>query len=199
MNGTPRRVFLLSPASVNGRRGQLVLRSPTVEIARQVQAGAGVPLGDVFTFISSLYFRGKLAYARAFAPGAAYVITPSRGLLLPDTQVTADTLREFAAVPISEDEPRFVEPLVRDIARLCGNSTCDVVLLGSVASAKYTAPLLGSLGRRLLFPSTFVGRGDMSRGGVMLRAVQDGRELDYEPVASAVLTGKRPPRLPPAR
>jgi len=191
-----RRVFLLSPASMHGRRGRLLLSSSTAALATRLQH-EGLSLGEAFAFISSLYFRGKLAYAQAFAPGAAYVITPSRGLLPPETHVTAEVLREFAEVPIDADEPRFVEPLARDVARVCAGVEGDVVLLGSVASAKYTEPLLRQLGTRLVFPSTFVGRGDMSRGGVLLRAVDAGAELDYQPVAHAVLRGPRPPRLAP--
>ena len=111
--------------------------------------------------------------------------------------ITVDVFEEFGRVAIDADEPRYREPLVADLARLCGADTTDVVLLGSVASPKYTAPLLEHLGPRLLFPSTFVGRGDMSRGGVMLRAARDGVELDYEPVSGAVLHGSRPAKLPP--
>ncbi len=69
------------------------------------------------------------------------------------------------------------------------------VLLGSVASAKYTAPLLEVFGERLLFPVDFVGRGDMSRGGLMLRHARSGIELPYVPVRGAQLHGTRPPRL----
>lgn len=191
------RLFLLSPASSVGPRGRLLLSSANVELARQLRSATGAPLGQVFTFISSLYFRGKLAYAQAFAPDSAYVITPSRGLLDPDTLITIDTLREFGSVPIDTGEPRYMEPLARDLLRICGASDRQVVLLGSVASPKYTAPLLAHLGSRLLFPSTFVGRGDMSRGGVMLRAVRDGVELAYETLDRAVLRGRRPARLPP--
>jgi hypothetical protein len=191
----PARIFLLSPASMSGRRGQLLLRSPNVDLARRLQSGEAVPIGEVFAFISSLYFRGKLTYARAFAATEAFVITASRGLLPPDTPVTLEALREFSAVPIDADEPRFVEPFVRDLLRVCADPTREVVLLGSVASPKYTRPLLEHLGTRLLFPSPFVGRGDMSRGGVLLRAVREGAELEYVPVATAVLRGTRPPRL----
>lgn len=194
---SPTRVFLLSPASMHGRRGHLLMTSKNVPLARLLQAGGTAPIGEVFAFISSLYFRGKLAYARAFGPGAGYVMTPSRGLLAPEVAVTLETLLEFGAVPIEEGESRFVEPLVRDVQRVCGGAD-EVVLLGSVASGKYTAPLLQHLGTRLLFPTTFVGRGDMSRGGVLLRAVRHGVELEYAPVARAELRGKRPPKLPPA-
>lgn len=192
----PARVFLLSPASLSGRRGQLLLCSQRADLARRLHTGEAVPLGEVFTFISSLYFRGKLTYALAFAANRTYVITTSRGLLPPDALVTLETLHEFSSVAIDESEAAFVEPLERDVQRLCGNAG-EVVLLGSVASTRYTVPLLRHLGTRLLFPATFVGRGDMSRGGVLLRAVRDGRELDYAPVAQTVLHGRRPPKLPP--
>ena len=188
------RIFLLSPASLSGRRGQLLLGSQSADLARRLHAGSAVPLGEVFTFISSLYFRGKLTYARAFAANRTYVITTSRGLLPPDTPVTLEMLHEFSRVPIDAGESAFVGPLERDVQRLCGEAG-EVVLLGSVASTRYTVPLLRHLGTRLLFPTTFVGRGDMSRGGVLLRAVSDGRELEYAPVAQTVLHGKRPPKL----
>ncbi len=74
-----------------------------------------------------------------------------------------------------------------------------IVLLGSVATAKYLDVLSGVFGDRLSFPSDFVGRGDMSRGALMLRAAAAGAELEY-----VVLTdqtprhGRRPPRLTPA-
>jgi len=45
----------------------------------------------------------------------------------------------------------------------------------------------------------FVGRGDMSRGGLLLRSVRYEVELDYVPVAGAVRHGPRPPRLERAR
>jgi hypothetical protein len=73
------------------------------------------------------------------------------------------------------------------------------VLLGSIASEKYVAVLGSIFGDRLLFPSDFVGRGDMSRGGLLLRAARDGAELAYEPVLGAQRRGKRPPRLTPVR
>ena len=72
-----------------------------------------------------------------------------------------------------------------------------MVLLGSVASDKYVEPLTSVLGDRLLFPGEFVGRGDMSRGGLLLRCVADRRELGYVPVAGAARRGRRPARLAP--
>ena len=199
-------MFLISPANGAGARMALVL-SPAARfpLAREVQ-GAGAQLGHVFRFASGLYFRGKLAYAEAFArcpngePGAL-VMAPGAGLLAADTRVTASDLRAFAAIPVDAREPRFRAPLERD-ARALGarlGPSAEVVLLGSIASDKYVEPLLGVLGERLLFPLDFVGRGDMSRGGLLLRAAQAGVELAYGKVLGAVRRGARPPRLPPIR
>jgi hypothetical protein len=164
----------------------------------------GAPLGEVFRFASGLYFRGKLAYAGAFArppaglPGAL-VIAPGAGLLPVDVAVRSEHLRAFAAVPVDARDPRFRAPLLaaaRLVAERLG-ARDQVVLLGSIASDKYVEPLLSVFGERLLFPVDFVGRGDMSRGGLMLRAARAGVELAYAPVLGAVRHGKRPPRLEP--
>jgi hypothetical protein len=71
------------------------------------------------------------------------------------------------------------------------------VLLGSIATGKYADILMEAMGERLVFPREFVGRGDMSRGGLLLRQVREGRELEYIPVAGAVRHGQRPPKLAP--
>lgn len=174
-------------------------------LAEQLRSEEGAPLGDVFSFLSGLYFRGKVAYAEAFArPPAglpsALVITPTRGLVPPESHVTVAVLREFAEEgEVSLENPRFVRPLeehTRALARAAGSGT-RFVLLGSIASDKYVEVLLSLLGDRLVFPVDFVGRGDMSRGGLMLRAAADGPELEYAPVRGAVRTGKRPPKLEP--
>jgi hypothetical protein len=171
-------------------------------LAQRVRTVEGAPIGDVFSFLSGLYFRGKETYARAFAPaGAIFVITPDRGLLPIDEPITADVLRAFATVDVHHEEARFTEPLARDaheVARAMREAH-DVVLLGSIASEKYVAVLGAIFGSRLLFPSDFVGRGDMSRGGLLLRAARAGAELAYEPVVGADRRGKRPPRLAPVR
>jgi hypothetical protein len=199
------RVFLLSPANSGGERMALMLspRAP-FPLAQAVQ-GEGAPLGEVFRFASGLYFRGKLAYAQAFArppPGVpgALVIAPGAGLVPVETMVRAAHLRAFASVPVHARDPRFRAPL-EAAARLVGERlapTDEVVLLGSIASDKYVEPLLAVFGERLLFPVDFVGRGDMSRGGLMLRAVRAGAELAYTRVLGAIRHGNRPPRLPPA-
>ncbi len=187
-------VFLLSPASCSGTRAQMLLKSRTSPLRARLADG-GAPLGEVFTFMSSLYFRGKLAYATTF--GVPLVIAPGRGLVPADISIRVIDLQEMAEVPVDEDEPRFREPLVRDATALERSLSNDglVVLLGSVASEKYVAPLLQVFGDRLLFPATFVGRGDMSRGGLLLRCARSGTPLDCVPVRGAVRHGKRPPKL----
>jgi hypothetical protein len=192
-----RRVFLLSPAHTGGRRAEILL-SPRAAfpLARELRAPGGAPLGDVMTFLSGLYFRGKLAYARRFAPdaGAVLVITAGAGLLPPETPVTPARLRAFARCEIDAGNPRFCGPLLA-AARALG--PCEAVLLGSVASSKYVTPLVEVFGDRLLFPPAFVGRGDMSRGGLLLRQVAEGRALEVVPVRDAVRRGPRPPKLAP--
>ena len=189
-------VFLLSPASCAGKRARLLLHSRTSPLtARLVDGGGGAPLGEVFTFMSSLYFRGKLAYANRF--GRALVIAPGQGLVSADIPIRTQDLQAMAEIRIDEDEPRYREPLVRDataLERALGTEG-RVVLLGSVATEKYVAPLMEVFGDRLLFPASFVGRGDMSRGGLLLRCARTGTTLDYVPVRGAVRHGPRPPRL----
>jgi len=189
-------VFLLSPASCAGTRAQLLIKSQTSPLTARLTNG-GAPLGEVFTFMSSLYFRGKLAYATRF--GRAFVITPGRGLLPADVLIRVDDLQKMATVPVDETEPAFREPLVRDATALhLGLAPDDrVVLLGSVATDKYVGPLLDVFGDRLLFPATFAGRGDMSRGGLLLRCARTGTPLDCVPVRGAVRHGPKPPKLPP--
>jgi len=199
------RTFLLSPAFSGGRRAQMLLNERAqFDLARRLHAGKSVSLGEVFTFLSGLYFRGKLAYANAFARpdvSRVLVITPTRGLVAAATPVTLPDLREFAEVDIAETDPRYRRPLERDLRRLVKQLSprCEVVLLGSVATGKYVSVLLDILQTRIHFPADFVGRGDMSRGGLLLRSAVDGTELPYIPVHGAVRKGKRPPKLAPRR
>lgn len=194
------QVFLLSPALLGGVRGRLVRRREAgFDLAARLRE-RGAPVGEVFEFVSGLYFRGKLAYTAAFAdppaglPGAL-VVAAGRGLLAPEAVVTIADLEEMATVPVDADEPRYREPLERDARKLAAETGCRVVLLGSLASAKYVEPLAEIFGERLCFPAEFVGRGDLSRGGLMLRAARAGRELEYIPALGAKRHGKRPPRL----
>jgi len=170
---------------------------------------SGASLGEVFSFLSGLYFRGKLAYARAFvrppdpespiSGNGVFVITPTAGLRAADTVVTLAALKAFAKVDVSADNPAYRRPLERSARQIATDigPDCDVVLLGSIASAKYVDVLQGIFGARLVFPQDFVGRGDMSRGGLMLRCASAGEELAYVPVAGAVRHGQRPPKLDP--
>jgi len=201
------RIFLLSPAYAGGERARMILRDQAqFPLARKLRAKSGAPIADVFTFLSGLYFRGKIAYANAFAhpvrgmPGVL-VITPTRGLIDARTRICLDDLREFAEVDIHEQDPRYRMPIERDACLLATKlpASSEVVLLGSIATGKYVDVLLANFGERLRFPADFVGRGDMSRGGLMLRCAADRRELSYIPVAGAVVNGKRPPKLTPRR
>jgi hypothetical protein len=156
----------------------------------------------VFSFLSGLYFRGKLAYATAFSRPPAgvagtLVITPSAGLLPPEQHITRRQLVDFSEVDLGSSNPRFHEPFLRDANRLAAalGSANEVVLLGSIATGKYIDVLVQVFGSRLRFPAEFVGRGDMSRGGLMLRCARSGVALDHVPIAGAVRRGPRPPRL----
>jgi len=203
----PCRVFLLSPAYAGGERARMILNERAqFQLARKLRGKRGAPLAEVFTFLSGLYFRGKIAYATAFAQAATgipgvFVITPTRGLVDATTRIGLDDLREFATVDIHSDDPRFRIPVERDARALAGKlpTRTDIVLLGSIATGKYVNVLLATFGDRLRFPIDFVGRGDMSRGGLMLRCAADRQELPYVPVAGAIVNGKRPPKLPPRR
>jgi hypothetical protein len=206
-SGPARLVFLLSPAHCGGRRAEILLREEAAFPLAARLRESGAPIGEVFSFLSGLYFRGKLAYGREFARPRAeewrgvLVITPGWGLLPPETVVTMEELRAIAQVGVDPDEPRFREPLERDITTLARSlSTEDtVVLLGSIATGKYVDVIERLLDGRLRFPSQFVGRGDMSRGGLMLRCVRNGEELEYISIAGAVRRGTRPPKLEPLR
>jgi hypothetical protein len=202
------RIFLLSPAHCGGKRAKQVL-SPKAAfpLARQLRSKQGARLGEVFSFVSGLYFRGKLTYARRFAApdnpdgpagSGVHIITANAGLREPDTYITLEALIAFADGEVDPSNECYRRPLERSARALAAElgPDCEVVLLGSVASPKYVDVLIGIFGGRLRFPIDFVGRGDMSRGGLLLRKVEEGIELEYAPVAGAVLHGTRPPKLP---
>jgi hypothetical protein len=209
---TVARVFLLSPANCGGRRAKQALSpNATFALAAALRSAEGAPLGELFSIISGLYFRGKLTYAQRFAqpPDPAnpivargvHVITPNAGLRAAETRVNAAAVRAFAHGDVDASNARYRRPLEASARALLEEigPECDVVLLGSVASPKYVDVLTGIFGERLQFPISFVGRGDMSRGGLMLRHAREGVELDYVPVIGATLHGARPPKLPPIK
>ena len=186
------RIFLLSPANASGIRGQRLLSATAQsDLARRLR-DSGAPLGEVYRFISSLYFRGKLDYAEKFQNpphGIAGVqIITGAGLMLPETVVTLSDLRRISATPIDAKNSHYRQPLDSDLLHLrevAGHDT-DVILLGSVATSKYITPIIAVFGERLLFPMDFLGRGDMSRGSMLLRCCAQGSELAYLPAEKIV-------------
>ena len=204
MVNLPWKIFILSPARITGKRAALILNPASeLPLAVQLRTSAGVPLGDVFSFCSSLYFRGKVTYAERFAVAPAdlapaYVITSSNGLVPSRLRITAATVERFAGVPIDPAEQRNRAPLLASARELYGQLSRDtqVILLGSIATPKYVEPLLECFGGQLLFPTDFIGRGDMSRGGLLLRAAAANRELAYQQLSGTLKrTGSRPPKL----
>jgi hypothetical protein len=199
-------IFLLSPARCDGRRAKILL-NPTASFDLAVRLRAsGAPIGEVFSFMSGLYFRGKLTYATKFGrrsggKPAAFVITTDRGLVPTDTIVRREDIEAFGCVDIADAGEEYITPLRRDVEALSAQLSDDarVILLGSIATGKYVDTLTATFGGRLLFPTDFVGRGDMSRGGLLLRSAADGTELVYAPVLGAVRHGQRPPKLAPRR
>lgn len=201
---TDSRVFLLSPARTDGKRAKMLF-SPRAQfsLAVRLRAAEGAELGEVFSFLSGLYFRGKLTYAQRFAtppegcPGVL-VITPNRGLVVPETAITIGDVRAFARVPIDAGNRSYSTPLRDDALGLRARlpRAAEIVLLGSIATPKYVDVLGAALGRTLLFPGDFVGRGDMSRGGLLLRAARAGVELDYRPIDGSEPRGRRVAKLP---
>src|ERR1043166_6638703 len=81
------RIFVLSPAYAGGRRAQMLLSERAqFELAKKLRSDTGATIAEVFTFLSGLYFRGKIAYANTFARignGSCGVMTntPTRGLV----------------------------------------------------------------------------------------------------------------------
>jgi hypothetical protein len=199
------RIFIMSPASTAGRRAAVLMNEKAeFELAVRLRT-KGAPLGEVFSFLSGLYFRGKLAYCRHFGRPPrgverGYVITSDAGLRSPDEMISLARLKEFSLVNIDAQEPRYSEPLstsAEALRRKLG-SNASVVLLGSLATCKYTEVLLEHFGERLHVPRDFIGRGDMSRGGLMLRAVESNTELEYVPLLKLTSRrGTRPPKLLP--
>src|SRR5678815_3668029 len=72
---------------------------------------------------------------------------------------------------------------------------CEIVLLGSVATGKYLDILAPIFGSRLRIPAEFVGLGDMSRGGLLLRCVRENRQLNYIDAASVTTPGPKRSRV----
>lgn len=180
----PPKIFLLSPANLSGLRAKQLM-SPRAKFAAalQYQSPEGVPIGDAFAFMSALYFRGKIAYARHFADPAdgVLIITSGYGLVPPDWRITEERMKRMQKVDVDVAARSYTKPLREHAKQLATMMSDDaqVILLGSVATGKYVDVLKPILGRWLRFPKVFAGLGDMARGGLMLRAVRANKELEY--------------------
>lgn len=183
------KIFLISPANLSGIRAkQLISPRASFEAARLYRTPEGVPIALAFAFMSALYFRGKITYSLHFAePSPAledrgiYVIAPGYGLVPPEWPITEERMKIMGKTPVDARKRSYRKPLERDAKAIAARLDADaqVVLLGSVATGKYVDILQPIFGSRLRFPSAFAGLGDMSRGGLMLRAVRENRELEY--------------------
>jgi hypothetical protein len=185
---TEAQVFLLSPASPRGARArQLASRRARFATAERFRSPEGVPLAEAFSFLSALYFRGKITYAQSFArPPAAlagegvWIIAPGFGLVPPEWALTVERWRRLRRTPVDLASRAYTRPLALDAAALAARlGAARAVLLGSVATGKYVDLLRPVFGDRLVFPRCFAGLGDMSRGSLLLRAAASGVELDY--------------------
>jgi hypothetical protein len=190
------RAFLISPATAHGPRA-LSLRRPESNspFARRLRE-EGVPLGDVFSFLSGLYFRGKLEYARTFArshgdePGVR-IITMTDGLVSPDALISRDDLERYATCADGASAAvALLEQTAIELSDRLG-ADADVVLLGSVSTGKYTDLLGPIFGARLLFPRDVLHIGQLARGALFLQRARDRRELEYMSVSDIVRAGRR--------
>ena len=161
MSSFPPRIFLLSPARLDGKRAHLLFHPVTMfPVARALHSTAGAPIGEIFTFLSGLYFRGKLAYAEAFARpprglnSGVFVITPNGGLLAPSVRVTLDDLARLAKTDIDPSAKEFRKPLQKDAKALAQalGPRGEPILLGSIATRKYVDVLLAGLSAGASFP-----------------------------------------------
>jgi hypothetical protein len=183
------KIFLLSPANTSGLRAkQLVSPRAQFPTALRYRSDEGVMIGEAFAFMSALYFRGKIGYALHFAQPSpilggfgVYVIAPGFGLVPPDWKLTPERMKTMSKTPVDLKVRAYRKPLEAEAKAIASalESEAQVVLLGSVATGKYVDVLLPIFGPRLRFPAAFAGLGDMSRGGLMLRAVRENNELEY--------------------
>ena len=179
----PSTIFLLSPASTSGLRAkQLMSPRAGFDAAVRYRSAEGVMIAEAFAFMSALYFRGKIAYALHFGGREnTRVIAPGFGLVEPTWMVTEPRMKKMRKTDVDMRDRTYVKTLRTTALDLAAtlDAEAQVVLLGSVATGKYVDILLPIFGNRLRFPAAFAGLGDMSRGGMMLRAVRANRELEY--------------------
>src|SRR4029077_8218457 len=101
----------------------------------------GAPLGDLFAYMSGLYFRGKLAYARRVARpaepdnpvvgSAIHIITANAGLRSPDTLVTRAAVQAFGKGDIDAGNAQYRRPLEASARALLAEvgTDCEGILL----------------------------------------------------------------------
>lgn len=201
------KVFLISPATAHGPRALSLRRADARSLLARRLRDEGAPLGEVFSFLSGLYFRGKLEYARAFAHaprvegGAVHVITMTDGLVSPDVPISSADLERYArCIDGTAAAVKRLEETAAAVARALGEEG-DVILLGSVNTGKYTDLLAPIFGGRLLFPRDVLHIGQLARGALFLRHARERLELDYVPVAdierrrgrASITSGQEPP------
>jgi hypothetical protein len=180
----PAKIFLISPANLSGLRAkQLASPRAKFDAAVKYRSPEGVPIADAFAFMSALYFRGKIAYARHFAdpPEGIFIITSGYGLVPPEWALTEERMKRMQKIDVDVSARNYTKPLREHALQLASMLADDaqVILLGSVATGKYVDVLRPILGKWLRFPKVFAGLGDMARGGLMLRAVRADKELEY--------------------
>jgi hypothetical protein len=177
------KIFLLSPASPSGIRAkQMTSTAAQFAVAKMYRSPEGVAIEDAFAFMSALYFRGKIAYARRFAEeGNIFIIAPGFGLVPAGWKLDPERMKTLRRTKVDVKVPGYRRPLERDARDLSDRlgQGGTAILLGSVATGKYVDVLRPIFQHRLRFPASFAGLGDMSRGAIMLRAVRSGEELEY--------------------
>ncbi len=194
------RVFILSPARLGGIRSSVLLREEAeFDLATRLRKGQA-NIGEAYSFISGLYFRAKLEYARTFAAPPAgvppvLIIVPGLGLLPPETRLDRDQLRCVGEVIVHQDQEEFRSPLMRDAAMLAKGDATRFIFLGSIATRKYTDPLRSVLGETIVVPNQFAGLGNMSRGSLLLKHATAKDELPYIPLGPELHRKARPSRL----
>ena len=175
------RLFIIAPGDCSGKRAQM-LRRPAADFAQACAVRRGEALlGDVCSFVG-VSFRGQLAYATRFGTAGPLVITPGDGLRSPHCKVGIADLARWAAIDPANAGSR--ERLTADAERLAATRprAATLVLLESPAAPSCIDVLGPIFGAALLVPRAMLGRGG-SRAALLLRAAQQGAELDYLPAS----------------
>jgi hypothetical protein len=171
-----KKIFLLSPANASGKRAGY-LTSGKSSLSTEFRSTEGCALSEAYAFMSSLYFRGKLAYSQKYGD-QSFIITPGFGLVSLDWKLTASRFSQIRETQVSAKSPVYVDPFRRDAEKIAALDS-QIILLGSIATGKYLDVLKPIFGSNLFYPEKFKSLGDMSRGAMMLNSCREGVELDY--------------------